>query len=143
MSFIIQRSKGLICNDSSKLGIIYKQRFIHSPDNMYFQVCGKYNRYLSTSKDLNSLLSIPFEKRFEHYHDYLSQNVTLEFMEKYYSQYTESELFINFINTLPPTIRTEKETIEKLFELINSLNTSKDKLALISVSINNKPNIFK
>ena len=51
-------------------------------------------------------------------------------MNKYYPNYIDNELFIYLINQLPPQIREEKDTINKLFELIINLNSVKDKLML-------------
>jgi hypothetical protein len=58
--------------------LLNKHRFINK----------KSNRYVisSSNKDIYAL-KIPFENRFGQYVNYLTQNVTLEFMEKYYTQY--------------------------------------------------------
>ena len=79
----------------------------------------------SEIQNTNNILSIPFENRFGQYSDYLTQDVTLEFMNKYYPNYIDNELFIYLINQLPPQIREEKDTINKLFELIINLNSCK------------------
>ena len=53
-------------------------------------------------------------------------------MDEYYPNFKDNELFIYLIKELPPRIREEKDTITKLFELINNLNSVKDKLVLYS-----------
>nr|QWO71453.1 RNA polymerase [Calocybe gambosa] len=104
-----------------------------------------YNKNINLNELNNSLLTIPFENRFGRYAEYLRQNVTLEFILKYYPQYKDNNLFLFFINELPPKMRVETDTINKLFDLILQLNTSKEKLMLYSNLLPNKVllDIFK
>nr|QWO71452.1 RNA polymerase [Calocybe cyanea] len=80
----------------------------------------------------NNLFELPFDwdNRFGQYSKFLGQKVSLEFMEEYYPEFIDNELFIYFLNQLSPIVREEVSTISNLFDLINNLNTTKDKLIL-------------
>ena len=49
-------------------------------------------------------------------------------MNEYYPDYKDNELFIHILNSLPSQIRTEEETIVKLYNLIISLISSQKQL---------------
>jgi hypothetical protein len=85
--------------------------------------------------DDDDLYLIAFNKRFDNYNNYLYQNATQKFLNKYYSEVSGDSYFVFFINRLPVNLRNNTSVILKLFNFICKLNSIREKVLFLNKDI--------
>ena len=126
---------------------------------MYLLVLNKF-KFLNLNLKLNKFYSSkilefnevvdyvdlkPEEKiyKFDSYKNYLdninkSNIINKEFMEKYYPDYVNNNIFILILEEIYPYLRTNVELIIKIFSFINEFNDYKFKILVYSEFLNEK-----